>query len=85
MHAVGLIVYSPVSASITPYHYYGHYISQDVLTLKEGQDLLSLSGLRCCNVTYNIHSKTNQPKHGYLLYQEMNQACQLLFTYILVQ
>ena len=64
--AMGLIVYSPVSASITPYHYYGPHLSQDVLTLKEGQDLVSLSGLRCSNVTYNIHSKTNQAKHGYL-------------------
>ena len=63
--AMGLRVYSPVSASITPYHYYG---PQDVLTLKEGQDLVSLSGLRCSKVTYNIHStsKTNQAKHGYL-------------------
>ena len=32
--AMGLIVYSPVSASITTYHYYGRYLSQDVLTLK---------------------------------------------------
>ena len=61
--AMGLIVYSPVSASITPYHYYG---PQDVLTLKEGQDLVPISGNRCSKVTYNIHSKTNQPKHGYL-------------------
>ena len=44
MDAIGLIVYSPVRASITPYHYYGRYLSQDVLTLKEGQDMLSLSG-----------------------------------------
>ena len=64
--AMGLIVYSPVSASITPYHYYGPRLSQDVLTLKEGQDLVSLSVLRCSKVTYNIHSKTNQPNHGYL-------------------
>ena len=64
--AIGLIVYSPVSASITPYHYYGPHLSQDELTLKEGQDLVSLSVLRCSKVTYNIHSKTNQPKHGYL-------------------
>ena len=64
--AMGLIVYSPVSASITANHYYGHRLSQDLLTLKEGQGLLSLSGLRCSNVTYNIHSKTNQPKNGYL-------------------
>ena len=64
--AMGLIVYSPVSASITPYHYYGPHLSQDVLTLKEGEDLVSLSGLRCSKVTYNIHSKTNQAKHGYL-------------------
>ena len=64
--ATSLMVYSPVSASITAYHYYGRYLSQDVLTLKEGQDLLSLSGLRCSNVTYNIHSKTSQAKHGYL-------------------
>ena len=64
--AMGLIVYSPVSASITTYHYYGPQLSQDVLTLKEGQDLVSISGLRCSKVTYNIHSKTNQPNHGYL-------------------
>ena len=64
--AMDLIVYSPVSASITPYHYYGPHLSQDVLTLKEGQDLLSLSVLSCSKVTYNIHSKTNQPNHGYL-------------------
>ena len=64
--AMGLIVYSPVSASITANHYYGHRLSQDLLTLKEGQGLLSLSGLRCSNVTYNIHSKTNKPKNGYL-------------------
>ena len=64
--AMGLIVYSPVSASVTHYHYYGPHLSQDVLTLKEGQDLVSLSGLRCSKVTYNIHSKTNQAKHGYL-------------------
>ena len=60
------MVYSPVSASITPYHYYGPHLSQDVLTLKESQNLISLSGLRCRKVTYNIHSKSNQPKHGYL-------------------
>ena len=64
--AMGLMVYSPVSASITPYHYYGPHLSQDVLTLKESQILISLSGLRCSKVTYNIHSKSNQPKHGYL-------------------
>ena len=64
--AMDLIVYSPVSASVTPYHYYSRYISQDVLTLNEGQDLVSLSVLRCSKVTYNIHSKTNQPNHGYL-------------------
>ena len=64
--AMGLIVYSPVSASIATNHYYGHRLSQDLLTLKEGQDLVSLSGLRCSNVTYNIHSKTNQPENGYL-------------------
>ena len=64
--AMGLIVYSPVSASITAYHYYGPHLSQDVLTLKEGQDLVSPSGIRCSNVTYNINSKTNQAKHGYL-------------------
>ena len=64
--AMGLIVYSPVSASVTPYHYYGPHLSQNLLTLKEGQDLVSLSGLRCSKVTYNIHSKTNQAKHGYL-------------------
>ena len=63
--AMGLIVYSPVSASITANHYFG-CLTQDLLTLKEGQDLVSLSGLRCSNVTYNIHSKTNQPKNGYL-------------------
>ena len=63
---MGLIVYSPVSASITANHYYGHRLSQDLLTLKEGQDLVSLSGFRCSNVTYNIHSKINQPKNGYL-------------------
>ena len=64
--AMGLMVYSPVSASITTYHYYGRYLSKYVLTLKEGQDLVSLSGIRCSKVTYNIQSKTNQPKHGYL-------------------
>ena len=63
--AMGLIVYSPVSASITANHYLGR-LSQDLLTLKENQDLVSLSGLRCSNVTYNIHSKINQPKNGYL-------------------
>ena len=64
--AMGLMVYSPVSASITTYHYYGPHLSKYVLTLKEGQDLVSLSGIRCSKVTYNIHSKTNQPKHAYL-------------------
>ena len=64
--AMGLIVYSPVSASVTPYHYYGPHLSQEMLTLKEGQDLVSLSGVRCSKVTYDIHSKTNQAKHGYL-------------------
>ena len=64
--AMSLIVYSPVSASITANHYYGHHLSQDLLTLKEGQELLSLSGLRCSIVTYNILGKTNQPKNGYL-------------------
>ena len=39
-----------------------------MLSLKEGQDLASLSGLRCSKVTYNIHStsKTNQAKQKYL-------------------
>ena len=64
--ATGLIVYSPVSASITTYHYYGPHLSKYALTLKEGQDLVSTSGIRCSKVTYNIHSKTNQPNHGYL-------------------
>ena len=63
---MGLIVYSQVSASITPYHYYSPHLSQDELTLKEGQDLVSFSGLKCSKVTYNIHSKTNQENHGYL-------------------
>ena len=43
--AMCLIVYSPVSASVTPYHYYGPHLSQDVLTLKDGQDLLSFLDL----------------------------------------
>ena len=59
--AMGLIVYSQVRASITPYHYYGPHLSQDELTLKEGQDLVSLSGLKCSKVTtiYTVN-------HGYL-------------------
>ena len=64
--AMGLIVYSPVVASVIAYRYITHDLSQDVLTLNEGQDLVPLTGFRCSNITYNIHSKINHTKHGYL-------------------
>ena len=64
--AMGLIVYSPVVASVTAYHYITHNLFQDALTLNKGQDLVPLTGFRCSNITYNIHSKINHTKHGYL-------------------
>ena len=64
--AMGMIVYSPVVASVTADPYASHHLSQDELTLKEGQAQVALSGSHCTAVTYNFQSRNiTEVKHGF--------------------